>query len=853
MSEPSETAAIVAAKRANNVDVQFFWYDNKLLMYPALPALLDTIRFTEKVSKCDKSTRWRRMMVYEKKNAYSVVTSHGEDIVVTFQGFFMRLYRTAILEGLTANVQDLRLTSSKDGLFPKPRLDLMYGFRFSQEALLTEMLNKGISGLLGAPTRWGKCLVADTRVLTYDYNIKKVQDVKVGDLLMGPDGKPRKVIALGRGREQSYRIVPNKGEAFSCNESHILSLKTTGGVKMGGYIKGSIINIPVKDYLTRSKTFKHVTKLWWAPLQFDHNDLPVDPWVVGVWIGDGFMSGRSTLEKPDKDVQNGLKEWAARMGYSFEYITRKTPNDCVKINTREFWARGYGSAFRQIKDICVVNDEKRIPHIYLTSSVEQRLELLAGLIDSDGYSNGGFGYEIVTKYEGLSEDIMRLCRGLGMRCTRKLVSKSIRSLNFTGQYWRIGIFGKVDEIPCRGHKKISSVKNRVDPTTSGFSVENIGEQDFYGFELEGPDNLFLLWDHLVTHNTTLIVNTLRAFPNTASILTAPGVDLINQLYDDLMGERGIKGREIRLISGKTRKAPTKTGINVVSMDSLHKIDPSSVGLVLCDEPHAAPANSRIAMIDRFTNARRYGYGATLHGRADGRDLLIEGLFGPVLAERTYLEAVAEGAICPLHIIFLRKEITPMEYGDRDRAYDELLFMNNEIALTVAEICHSVIPAEQQTLIFIKHEKQAELFLDKIGRDTALAMAKKLTDKERQEMTDAVRRNDITRCLCTRIFVQGVTFPDVRVLINAEAGGNTTSAIQKPGRLAQIRPGKKCGIVIDLNFVPQDGFALSNYTGEGWTALCRDSKARRKAYSEKGYEIHDVKNLEELKHVFDSLQ
>lgn len=509
MSEPSETAAIVAAKRANNVDVQFFWYDNKLLMYPALPALLDTIRFTEKVSKCDKSTRWRRMMVYEKKNAYSVVTSHGEDIVVTFQGFFMRLYRTAILEGLTANVQDLRLTSSKDGLFPKPRLDLMYGFRFSQEALLTEMLSKGISGLLGAPTRWGK--------------------------------------------------------------------------------------------------------------------------------------------------------------------------------------------------------------------------------------------------------------------------------------------------------------------------------------------------------STLIVNTLRAFPTITAVLTAPGVDLINQLYDDLMGERGIKGREIRLISGKTRKAPTKTGINVVSMDSLHKIDPSSVGLVLCDEPHAAPANSRIAMIDRFTNARRYGYGATLHGRADGRDLLIEGLFGPVLAERTYLEAVAEGAICPLHIIFLRKEITPMEYGDRDRAYDELLFMNNEIALTVAEICHSVIPAEQQTLIFIKHEKQAELFLDKIGRDTALAMAKKLTDKERQEMTDAVRRNDITRCLCTRIFVQGVTFPDVRVLINAEAGGNTTSAIQKPGRLAQIRPGKKCGIVIDLNFVPQDGFALSNYTGEGWTALCRDSKARRKAYSEKGYEIHDVKNLEELKHVFDSLQ
>lgn len=505
----AEIAAIVAAREANKVDVQLFWYDNRLLIYPAYEQLLHCLEFTEKQRVCDKSTRFVPRMVFKRQKAYTITKSHGAQICVTFQGFMQDVVRQAVLSDLTFNLKDLRITAASAGTFPEPRYDLMYGFRFSQEDLLTEFLRKDCSGLLEAITRYGK--------------------------------------------------------------------------------------------------------------------------------------------------------------------------------------------------------------------------------------------------------------------------------------------------------------------------------------------------------TALIINTLRAFPSLPAVVTAPGVDLITQLHEDVTGERGITGREVRLIGGGKNQKPTYTGINVVSMDSLHKLDPGKIRLLLCDEPHAAPAASRLNQIDQFQYARRYGYGATLEGRSDGKDLLIKGLFGPVLVRKTYLEAVAEGAICPLHIIFLEVEITPQGFRTRDDAYASILFESHDIALLVADICHDVVPEDQQTLIFIKHEKQAELFLDKIGHETSLAMAKKMTTAERMEMTNLLRNNTITRCLCTRIFVQGVTFPDVRVLINAEAGGNTTSAIQKPGRLAQIRPGKKCGIVIDLNFVPQEGFKLSDYKGEPWTAPIGDSKARRKAYENKGYTIHDVKNIHELKQVFNSLQ
>lgn len=347
--------------------------------------------------------------------------------------------------------------------------------------------------------------------------------------------------------------------------------------------------------------------------------------------------------------------------------------------------------------------------------------------------------------------------------------------------------------------------------------------------------------------TTLMVNYAKAYPTVPTVVVAPGVDLCRQLYDDFTGPRGVGDREVKLLcTGSKDKEMSYDGITVCSADSVTKLDPGVARLVLADEPHSLVTDRRVAAINKaFPLARRIGFGATLSGRFDGADPLIEGLFGPVLSERTYLEAVAEGAICPLAVIFIDRWLnTP--YANRDRAYKQLLFENQHMANLAAQLCHEVIPEDFQTMLFIKNEKQADLYRRAIGMDSTIAMAKRMTNDERERVTNLMRENVIKRCLCTDIYVQGVTFSDVRVLINCEAGGNNTTAIQKPGRLAEIRPGKKCGIVFDFFFKDANGSL------DKASCLVRDSFNRQLAYTEKGYEVIHVNTVEEAKQRFNEL-
>ena len=71
----------------------------------------------------------------------------------------------------------------------------------------------------------GKCHGKDTEILLHNGKIKKVQDIKIGEQIMGDDSLPRNILSICKGKEQMYSINSNKGYSFKCNESHILSLK----------------------------------------------------------------------------------------------------------------------------------------------------------------------------------------------------------------------------------------------------------------------------------------------------------------------------------------------------------------------------------------------------------------------------------------------------------------------------------------------------------------------------------------------------------------------------------------------------------------------------------------------------
>jgi len=343
----------------------------------------------------------------------------------------------------------------------------------------------------------GKCHGKGTKILMHDGKIKNVEKIKVGDVIMGDDSGPRNVLSICCGEEQMYRVTPNKGESFTCNESHILSLKNT--------LTKQTINISIKEYIESSKKFKHLHKLYRVPVYFSEKKLEIYPYFMGLWIGDGTCDSAS-ITTADKEIVDFLYKYASKNNLFISKKEQKDNKSSIYRIVSENKSRGNtckNNIFLQMKKEGTLKNyrssdiyEKKINEKYLINSEKNRLELLAGIVDSDGHLTNNC-YEIVTKYKNLKDQIEFLGRSLGFCVTssEKIVKEKT--------YYRLHISGDIINIPVKiTRKKPSERKQKKDVLVSGFKLEKIQDNKYYGFNLDG-NHLYLLKDFTVTHNTLL--------------------------------------------------------------------------------------------------------------------------------------------------------------------------------------------------------------------------------------------------------------------------------------------------------------------------------------------------------------
>ena len=167
------------------------------------------------------------------------------------------------------------------------------------ERIIGQWINGEKSGYcfgFEGPPGIGKCLAKDTPIMLSNGEIKMVQNIELEDKLMGDDSKPRNVLALGTGREKMYKIEQMKGDDYTVNESHILSLKMTKAGKKGDkhqtilgrrYYKNDILDICIKDYLELPKYLQECLKGYKVGIEFLEKDLDLEPYALGYWLGDG--------------------------------------------------------------------------------------------------------------------------------------------------------------------------------------------------------------------------------------------------------------------------------------------------------------------------------------------------------------------------------------------------------------------------------------------------------------------------------------------------------------------------------------------------------------------------------------
>ena len=376
------------------------------------------------------------------------------------------------------------------------------GFRELNE--LTAGFSEGQLIIIAARPAMGKCLAKGTKVLMYDGTLKKVEDIRVGDLLMGDDSTPRKVLSLAHGREKMYWIRQNKGIDYRVNESHILSLKRSRNE--GKHRHGDVLNISVREYLKKSKKFKSNYKGYKVAVKFMEKKVPLDPYFIGLWLGDGRKSDvRIATEEPE--VVSYLEAYAERLGLVL--VKSKDDGKCPMYgitNAKQGGKKDRFSLQAELRRLGLI-ENKHIPRDYLINSTQKRLELLAGLIDSDGhYDKQCNGYEITQRSKSLAKQIKFLADSLGFRTSLKKKKAKIQKLGFEGDVYRVRIFGDIDRVPVKiPRKKAAPWFGKRSWNQTGIKVEFDKVDEYYGFEIDG-NSLFLLEDMTVTHNTAFTLN-----------------------------------------------------------------------------------------------------------------------------------------------------------------------------------------------------------------------------------------------------------------------------------------------------------------------------------------------------------
>jgi endopeptidase Clp ATP-binding regulatory subunit ClpX len=347
------------------------------------------------------------------------------------------------------------------------------------------------------------------KVLMHDGALLAVEDVRVGDQLMGVDSTPRTVLELHRGTDEMVEIIPTKGEPWVVNKGHLLTLVRTSrtvGARPGRAKKYTAVSevkdVWVAEYLNWSRTQKSIHKLFRVPVDFSPaKPLPLEPYFLGVLLGDGCLRNRVAVTNEDKAVVNEVYVQAGAFSLHVNIEAEGTSSATYHLSGPKGKANPITTILRELDLFGCDSETKFIPHAYKTASREDRLELLAGLIDTDGdYKDADNCHYYTSKSPALANDLAFVARSLGFAAYVKPCRKCDQNGTW-GNYFRVTISGDVDQIPVRVEYKQARARRQVkDVLRTGFKTRELPPEEFFGFVLDG-DHRYLLDDFTVTHNT----------------------------------------------------------------------------------------------------------------------------------------------------------------------------------------------------------------------------------------------------------------------------------------------------------------------------------------------------------------
>jgi len=381
--------------------------------------------------------------------------------------------------------------------------------------MLARLLGGGIKqGAVVEIAGWedsGKMQHVDEPVLT-PTGWKRIGDLVIGDLVIGADGKPTPVDGVfPQGVLESYEVTFSDGAKTECGDEHLWLTRTMLDRERG--TPGSVKTLSdIRRTIRRGRNPNHSIPLV-SPVEFAvPQDLPIDPYTLGLLIGDGSIIGSSVvLHNPERDV---VDRFESGLPYGDLTSPYESPGKCLATRVRSPVMSASSATAEALRDLGLAgcrSYEKFIPEPYRFASIEDRRNLLLGLMDTDGTVDkpGQPSVSYSTSSERLADDVAFLVRSLGgiARTTSRIPRYKYRGLLKNGRRtYRISI-----QFPC-GWCPVSSEKHvsrwsppRLIKHRSIVGVRAVGAKESVCISVAAPDGLYVTRDFIVTHNTSLVV------------------------------------------------------------------------------------------------------------------------------------------------------------------------------------------------------------------------------------------------------------------------------------------------------------------------------------------------------------
>ena len=384
---------------------------------------------------------------------------------------------------------------------------------------------------ISLPPRIGKLVSNSTPILTKK-GWKKHGDLRVGDYVLNHKGRFVKIIATSPEYQCNCRVTFSNGEQIDCHENHEWLVNDRHRNREVILETKNMIG-DVRDNYGNEKTKNHFRfgLPIIEPIIGEYRELPVEPYCLGVWLGDGTNRKNCiTIDKNDKII---AEEFGKHYPNSQLYFH-------LKFGTYNYYFAGLRQDLQKI-DMCYSRQTctKHIPDIYLTASLEQRLQLLAGLLDTDGtLSKKEHRYHYSTTEKQLMEDFVSLISTFGWRCSISEYEPTLSSSGIQGRkkVYNIG-FNPTFEIPCRLERKQLKEfsKQRRITITNIDKIEN-GEM---GKCIQVEGGMYLVGKTLIpTHNSTLGIFFLTfmagRFPDRSILGNGHSNSLTQAFYNEIL-------------------------------------------------------------------------------------------------------------------------------------------------------------------------------------------------------------------------------------------------------------------------------------------------------------------------------